>query len=152
MQQTWDPGRSVADLNSVTESLSKMQSSLSSWDRDVFGSVKRKVASLKQELEDERTNTLYQGPTAREKNLMDQLSEALAREEIMERQRSRVEWLREGDRNGIHALKNTDGELVVIKNDWRKWQITFTRACLRRRLIWSLISFVSTSQGRFRKQ
>ena len=115
MQQTWDPGRSVADLNSVTESLSKMQSSLSSWDRDVFGSVKRKVASLKQELEDERTNTLYRGPTACEKNLMDQLSEALAREEIMERQRSRVEWLREGDRNRIHALKNTDGELVVIK-------------------------------------
>jgi len=99
VQENWDPGRGVADLNSVASSLTKMQSSLNSWDKEVFGSVKRKVASLKQQIEVERSDTLYRGPTTREKELMSQLSEALAREEVMERQRSRVEWLREGDRN-----------------------------------------------------
>jgi len=127
VQQTWDPGRGVPDLKDIATSLAKMQSSLSAWDKEVFGSVKRKIASLKQELEAERTNTLYRGPTAHEKELMNQLSESLAREEIMERQRSRVEWLREGDRNTgyfqakakararsnrIQALKSSDGELV----------------------------------------
>jgi hypothetical protein len=99
VQETWDPGRGAGDLNSVAMSLSKMQSSFSSWDREVFGSVKKKVATLKAEIETERASTLYRGPTAREKELMNQLSEALSREEIMERQRSRVDWLREGDRN-----------------------------------------------------
>jgi hypothetical protein len=64
--------------------------------------------------------------------MMSQLSEALAREEVMERQRSRVEWLREGDRNTgffqakakarartnrIHALKNQDGNLISEQED-----------------------------------
>jgi hypothetical protein len=67
---------------------------------------------------------LYRGPTVRENELVGRLSELLAREETMERQRSRVTWLKEGDRNTgffqakarargrtnrIRALKREDG-------------------------------------------
>jgi hypothetical protein len=67
-------------------------------EQECFGSVKKKIERPKKELENVRSDTLYTRPTAREE-LMVQLLETLAREEIMERQRSRVKWLREGDRN-----------------------------------------------------
>jgi hypothetical protein len=35
----------------------------------------------------------------KERSLMTKLAEVLAREETMERQRSRIAWLRDGDRN-----------------------------------------------------
>jgi hypothetical protein len=65
----------------------------------VFGLVKKKVKELRAELEEERISTLYRGPTDREREIMAQLSDTLAREEVMERQRSRISWLKEGDRN-----------------------------------------------------
>lgn len=99
IQQAWDPGIGASDLCSISNSLTSLQSSLSQWDRDVFGSIKRHLRWLRSELEKERGNTLYRGPTHREKQLMRQLSEMVSREEAMEHQRSRVQWLREGDKN-----------------------------------------------------
>lgn len=42
IQQAWDPGLGAADLGSVAATLSSMQSSLEVWDKEVFGSVKKK--------------------------------------------------------------------------------------------------------------
>jgi hypothetical protein len=66
---------------------------------DVFGSVRNKLKRLRKDLDEERGSTLYRGPTVWEKNLMNELAETLAREEDMERQRSRMEWLKSGDKN-----------------------------------------------------
>lgn len=98
VEQVWDPGPPGSNLASVAVSLSSLQSSFTEWNKNVFGSVKKKIERPKKELENVRSDTLYTRPTAREE-LMVQLLETLAREEIMERQRSRVKWLREGDRN-----------------------------------------------------
>ena len=65
----------------------------------MFGSVKKQIKELREELEAERSNTLYWGPTAKKRAVMAKLSEVLAREEIMECQCSRISWLKEGDRN-----------------------------------------------------
>lgn len=46
-----------------------------------------------------RSQLLCKGPSAEEKNLMSENSELLAREEMIAKQRSRVQWLTEGDRN-----------------------------------------------------
>ena len=65
----------------------------------MFGSAKKKLLYLREQLEVERGQTLYRGPMAREKVLMADLSEILAREEAMEKQRARVNWLLDGDKN-----------------------------------------------------
>jgi hypothetical protein len=46
-----DPGSGEASLNSMAATLSAMQSSFSEWNKNVFGSVKRKIIQLKEELE-----------------------------------------------------------------------------------------------------
>lgn len=76
-----------------------MQDALRGWEKEVFGSVKKQVRETRAAIEAERSNTLYRGPAEREIGLVDGLSELLKREEAMERQRSRVTWLKEGDQN-----------------------------------------------------
>ncbi|KAG2583695.1 hypothetical protein PVAP13_6KG193318 [Panicum virgatum] len=97
--RTWDPGDGTQDLAAAAGALSSLQGSLKAWDREVFGSVKKQGKELRAELEVERNGTLYRGPTAKERELMAKLADVLAREETMEKQRARISWLREGDRN-----------------------------------------------------
>ena len=73
-----------------------------------------------------RGQTIGAGPVAEERQIMARLAEVLAREEAMEKQRSRVQWLHEGDwntiffqakvkqcsrTNKIRALRRADGSL-----------------------------------------
>jgi hypothetical protein len=124
VNQSWDPGDGAGTLYSLCTSLSRLQTSLSVWDMEVFGSVRQHLRVLREELDKERSHTLYRGPTARERELMRELAETLAKEEVMERQRSRADWLKSGDRNTgffqakakargrtnrIRALKRADG-------------------------------------------
>jgi hypothetical protein len=124
VNQNWDPGPGGGDLLSLASSLTNMQRALKDWDRNIFGSVQNNLKRLRKELEEERSNTMYRGPTERERCLMKELAEVLAQEEEMEKQRSRADWLKSGDRNTeffqakakarahtncIRALKRADG-------------------------------------------
>jgi hypothetical protein len=97
VKQTWDPGQGAVDLAGINASLLSMQGALKNWEQNTFGSVRKPVKNVRAVIEVERSSTVYRGPTAKERELVNQLSEILAREEAMERQRSRVSWLREGD-------------------------------------------------------
>lgn len=86
------------------------------------------MAQLRCELEEVWRGSLYTGMAQRERQLMRRISELLAREEAMEKQRSCITWLKEGDRNTklfqakskerakvnhIGGLKSPDGTIVI---------------------------------------
>jgi hypothetical protein len=97
VKDSW--GDAIQNMRHLQQTLGRMQLSLQEWDRSVFGSVKQELRNLRQELEDERRHALFTGPSRQERQLMARISELLAREEIMEKQRSRIALLKDGDRN-----------------------------------------------------
>jgi hypothetical protein len=63
---------------------------LRDWSRTTFGSVHKQIRKLEQQL------FFLRGQPVSEASVKEEVFEC---EEIMARQRSRVEWLHEGDRN-----------------------------------------------------
>jgi len=99
VEEAWlDPG-DHASLGQVTDHLGRLGRCLSDWDRNTFGSVRKTLVQLRAELERVRGQSIGTGPSSEERRLMKQILELLSREEVMEKQRSRIEWLGEGDRN-----------------------------------------------------
>lgn len=46
MQQVWDPGNGTCDFSHVAQSLTCVQYSLSSQDKEVFGSIKKQIEAI----------------------------------------------------------------------------------------------------------
>ena len=76
-----------------------MLQKLASWGAKEIGSLTRKVRKLRTKLDRLRARFTGRGPADEEHAIGKQLREALQREEIWLWQRSRVLWLRKGDRN-----------------------------------------------------
>lgn len=106
--------------------------SLSFWDHNTSGSVRKKLVQLRSDLESIRSQSIGVGPSREERSLMKEISKLLSREELMEKQWSRVDWLHEGDRNTsffqakareraksnrINALIWEDGTVVTDQKD-----------------------------------
>jgi hypothetical protein len=88
-----------------------------------FGSVRREINRLERVLPSLRSVAISDAGIAEEKQVERQLCELFEREEIMARQRSRVDWLREGDRNAAFfhskatARKRTNHISALIRED-----------------------------------
>lgn len=87
---------SVAEIKGK---LSALALSLSAWDSTTFGSVRKQIKTLKRELEILQGLPGRVSPSHRELEIKENLIELYHREELMWRQRSRVEWLRARDKN-----------------------------------------------------
>jgi hypothetical protein len=74
VNQVWDPGQGAIDLTSIYEALWAMQGELRGWEKEVFGSVKKRIKETWDAIEMKQSNTLYRGCTKRERELVDGLT------------------------------------------------------------------------------
>jgi hypothetical protein len=77
--------------------------SLKKWGRDSFGAVRTKITKLERKLKVLRLAS-SDGTEPEIRSLEHELCELFEREEIMARQRSRIDWLKKGDRNTTFSM------------------------------------------------
>ena len=99
IQLAWEPNSHNLSTAAVRVTLNELVRNLGDWSKSSFGSVRTEIRQLKKELERLRSDISRVGPSHAEIKINNRLIELYLRGELMWRQRSRVAWLAEGDRN-----------------------------------------------------
>jgi hypothetical protein len=87
----------VHNLGDIVGNLKKVMASLSTWSREKFRAVTQELEKLRGRLKELATRNTQEG--RKEEETRKCIDGILYREEMMWLQRSRIAWLREGDRD-----------------------------------------------------
>lgn len=97
VHKRWNEGLvGPRNIQTTWENLSRLAGSLKSWSQKSFGSVRTEIRKLERRLSRLRLSSTTMTYSQEEKDIERKLCELFEREEIMARQRSRVDWLQSG--------------------------------------------------------
>lgn len=84
---------------SLASKLNVCGEKLSEWNNQSFGRVQKRIRALKKELISLKDGTRTVDSTKKEASIFGELDEWLSREELLWRQRGRMDWLKGGEHN-----------------------------------------------------
>jgi hypothetical protein len=140
----WHDAGPKSDLGDINMSLKKVMDVLHAWEGRKFGNVTRELARLRRKLEGLYNNNAPMGEIRETTDLMNEL---LYREEMLWLQRSRVSWLKEGDRNTkffhrkavwrarknrISSLKDQDGVVQDTPSEMERMATSYFQSVYTR--------------------
>ena len=96
VKEAWESVGNVDNLEKLQTALRKTLATLCTWGSKKFGNIKRELAKSRTQLEELMTMNADRQEI---RNITDKMNELLYQEEMMWLQRSRITWLKEGDRN-----------------------------------------------------
>jgi hypothetical protein len=100
VEKTWEEhNKCVPSLHNTWTTLNKFSNTLQGWSRDSFSSTTKEIRKLEKRFASLQSCLHESISLQEERELEKRLCELFEREEIMAHQCSRVDWLREGDRN-----------------------------------------------------
>jgi hypothetical protein len=96
IKNSWDSFGQIEDLGDVERALSNTMSKLHDWSKVKFGNVRQELEKSRSQLEELMNMNADRNEIRR---VTDHMNELLYREEMLWLQRSRLTWLKEGDKN-----------------------------------------------------
>ena len=85
MEAAWNGDGPASSVSDLANKLQSVATSISSWGRTTFGSVRQEQRSLRQKLAMLRADPLRLGPSEEERKVEERMVELAYREEIMAR-------------------------------------------------------------------
>ena len=133
----WAEKRPSGHLGDVANSLKSVMASVYLWSAENFGHISQKIETLRAELDEIKLSSADRVLIRAKMNEMDEL---LYREEMLWLHRSRITWLKEGDRNTkyffrravwhsqhnyIHRLRRVDGTWCNVTYDMERMAASY---------------------------
>jgi len=134
MEEWWTQSRvkGKGKIHTIQLKLKEIKGKIKKWNKEEFGNIMEEKQKLEKEMEDIQQRIILEGRdeerSKEEGRIINQLEERRKQEEILWRQKSRIKWLREGERNTkifhqamiqnrqrnqIFSIKNVEGEWVI---------------------------------------
>ena len=99
VKNPWQEVSDPSPICMVTKQIINCQDNLRIWNRDTFGHVRLSLAKKLKELKGVEERGLYRSDPTHVHQLRVDIQALMSKEETMWKQRSHVEWLKEGDQN-----------------------------------------------------
>jgi hypothetical protein len=126
VQWLWQENSGQGGLEGLSNTLRNMQKGLDDWGVKTFGNFKQKLLQLRKQLDRLRLSSMGRGPSKEERELVANINKVLLQEEIWIKQRSRVQWLKAGDKNSSYfhaqaAQRKRINKITTLQREDGSW-------------------------------
>ncbi|XP_057792367.1 uncharacterized protein LOC131009155 [Salvia miltiorrhiza] len=98
-EECWAAGGTISSITDMNGKLEDMGREFKAWEKNVSGHVRKRCSKIRKELTELQKSHCDAATKNDQKQLESELDELLKQDEMMWKQRSRADWLAEGDRN-----------------------------------------------------